>query len=97
MLDLIEMVNQWSLDRGIPQHTTSMAQGLKTLEEVHEMLMAIEAGDRDGIIDGIGDVIVTLIIQCQTQSLDIEDCLEAAYGQIRDRKGRMENGQFIKD
>lgn len=49
------------------------------------------------IADGIGDVLVTLIIVTEQTGLDIEDCLACAYNQIKDRKGVMKNGIFIKE
>lgn len=49
------------------------------------------------IADGIGDVLVTLIIVAEQTGLDIEDCLSLAYNQIKDRKGEMRNGIFHKD
>lgn len=47
--------------------------------------------------DGIGDVLVTLIIVAEQHGLDIHDCLASAYDEIKDRKGRMVNGLFIKE
>lgn len=49
------------------------------------------------IADGIGDVLVTLIIVTEQTGLDIEDCLACAYNQIKDRKGKMIDGKFVKE
>jgi NTP pyrophosphatase (non-canonical NTP hydrolase) len=49
------------------------------------------------IADGIGDVLVTLIIVAEQTGLDIEDCLLVAYSQIKDRKGKMIDGKFVKE
>ena len=49
------------------------------------------------IIDAIGDIMVTLIIQAKLQDLSLEECLESAYNVIAERKGKMINGQFVKD
>lgn len=49
------------------------------------------------IADGIGDVLVTLIIVAEQTGLDIEDCIEVAYNEIKDRKGEMRNGKFVKE
>lgn len=49
------------------------------------------------IADGIGDVLVTLIIVAEQCGLDIEDCLQVSYNQIKDRKGQMRNGVFVKE
>jgi hypothetical protein len=49
------------------------------------------------IKDGIGDVLVTLLIQCKMQGLDPLDCLEMAVKVIENRKGKMINGTFVKN
>lgn len=47
--------------------------------------------------DAIGDVLITLIILCKMQNTNINDCLHIAYNEIKDRKGKMINGTFVKD
>jgi hypothetical protein len=49
------------------------------------------------IIDAIGDVQVVLIILAAQYDLDVDDCLNTAYLQIKDRKGKTVNGIFIKE
>lgn len=49
------------------------------------------------VADGIGDVLVTLIIVSEQLGLDIQDCLSAAYNEIKDRKGKLVNGKFEKE
>jgi hypothetical protein len=49
------------------------------------------------LIDGIGDCTVTLILAAEMAGLRFEDCLQAAYDEIKGRTGKMENGVFIKD
>jgi len=44
----------------------------------------------------IGDMIVVLTILAAQNGLRFDDCANAAYHKIKDRKGRMENGVFIK-
>jgi NTP pyrophosphatase (non-canonical NTP hydrolase) len=90
-------VIDWAKEKGILDKATPMAQGLKTLEEVTEMLNAIRTEDRDELIDGIGDCVVTLIIQAELNGLRITDCLQSAYDVISKRKGSMVNGVFVKE
>ena len=52
--------------------------------------------DYDKLIDGIGDTFVTLILAAEMAGLRIEDCLAAAYDEIKGRTGTMVNGQFVK-
>ena len=47
--------------------------------------------------DGIGDTLVTLILAADLAGLTIEGCLQAAYDEIKNRTGKMVNGQFVKD
>ena len=60
-------------------------------------MVAIVNDDREEIKDAIGDIVVTVIIQAEMQGMDIEDCLESAYNIIKHRKGKMQNGQFVKE
>lgn len=96
--DLIANVERWAADRGILKHSTPSAQLLKTMSELGELADATNKNDREGIIDGIGDVLVTLIIYSRLQGYEIEDCLRSAYMTIKDRKGRLtEGGVFVKE
>lgn len=49
------------------------------------------------LADAVGDTLVTLLVVCKQLGLDIEDCLLVAYDQIKDRKGKMVNGKFVKE
>ena len=95
----VEMqVIQWAEARKIIPNATSQTQLLKTMSELGELADALIKGDRDGIIDGLGDVLVTLIIVAAKEDLDLVDCLKSAYKEIKDRTGTMmPNGVFIKD
>tara|TARA_R110000782_G_scaffold110823_1_gene200281 strand:+ start:396 stop:719 length:324 start_codon:yes stop_codon:yes gene_type:complete len=90
-------VEEWAHEKGIMSKASPMAQALKTLEESTELLTAINNKDRDEIIDAMGDIMVTLIIQAKMQNVSLESCLESAYNVISKRTGRMINGQFVKD
>ena len=49
------------------------------------------------LIDGLGDVFVTIILAAEMAGLRIEDCLAAAYDEIKGRTGTMSGGVFVKD
>ena len=72
-------VESWAQENAILDKATPMAQALKTLEECTELCTAINADDREEVIDAIGDIMVTLIIQAKMQGLKLEECLESAY------------------
>lgn len=93
---LIKAVELWSIERNLDQ-ADSKAQFIKTVEETGEIASALARDDKEELIDGIGDVIVTLIILAQQNDLTIEGCLKVAYDEIKDRKGEMRNGTFIKE
>lgn len=96
--ELIPLVESWAEDRGILEHSTPSAQLLKTMSELGELADATAKHDVAGVIDGIGDVLVTLIIYSRLANLSIAGCLEHAYEQIKDRKGRLSaGGVFVKE
>ena len=78
-----ENILQWAKDRNLLTSETALKQFVKN--------------NAEGIKDGIGDVLVTLIILAAQNNLDIEDCLEHAYNEIKNRKGVTLNGVFIKE
>ena len=47
--------------------------------------------------DGIGDMLVTIILLAKMVNMDSVDCLQSAYDVIKKRTGKMVNGQFVKD
>lgn len=95
--ELESAVEQWAFDKGILSKATPIAQALKTLEETTELCIAVNKNDKEEIIDAIGDIMVTIIIQAKMQGVTIEQCLESAYNVISKRTGKMLNGQFVKD
>ena len=96
--DLESKVIGWSLARGIIPNSTSTAQLLKAVSEMGELADAEAKQDRDAKIDAVGDVLVCLINYCALSSLDIVACLDAAYEQIKDRRGTMlPGGVFVKE
>lgn len=91
-------VIEWAKARQIIPNSTSQTQLLKTMSELGELADALIKNDREGIIDGLGDVLVTLIIVAETQGIELCNCLDYAYEEIKDRTGTMmPNGVFIKD
>lgn len=95
--ELETLVERWAEEKGIFKKATPIAQANKTMEEVQELIDAIKNDDRDEIIDALGDILVTIIIQAGMQHLSLEYCLESAYNVISRRTGKMIDGQFVKD
>lgn len=95
MNELIQKVEQWSINKGLDQADSSK-QFLKVTEEVGEVAAALARSDMDALKDGIGDVVVTLIILAQQNGLTLEECTQAAYDEIKGRTGKMIDGVFVK-
>uniref|UniRef100_UPI00406C2EE2 MazG-like family protein n=1 Tax=Sporosarcina sp. FSL K6-1522 TaxID=2921554 RepID=UPI00406C2EE2 len=92
---LVERVEQWSIDKGLDKAESSK-QYLKVGEESGEVAAALARNDKDALRDGIGDVVVTLIILAQQNGMTLEECLQQAYDEIKGRTGQMVDGVFVK-
>jgi NTP pyrophosphatase (non-canonical NTP hydrolase) len=91
-----EILN-WAKERNLLEKSNSSKQFIKLIEELGELASAMGKDDIVNIIDAIGDVQVVLIILAAQYDLDVDDCLNTAYLQIKDRKGKTINGIFIKE
>lgn len=90
-------VIRWSEARKIIPNSTPKAQSIKACEEINELVDALHENNKAEAIDAVGDTIVCLINVCALLDVNLTDCLEAAYEQIKDRKGYMnEEGIFVK-
>lgn len=100
MKDYFELeacVEAWAEEKGIFENGTRVAQAIKTLEESVELAEAVYTNNKDEIIDAMGDIMVTLIIQAKMQDVSLESCLNSAYTTISNRTGKMVAGKFVKD
>lgn len=92
---LIYDIREWHYARNLIDGSTDSAQWTKLQEEVGELAESIEFGESP--IDDIGDIIVVLINIAERNNLSIEDCLAHAYNDIKDRRGQMVDGVFVKE
>ncbi|MCE4960589.1 hypothetical protein BU649_10430 [Staphylococcus chromogenes] len=92
---LIKQVEQWSIDKGLHNGNPDR-QALKVWEESGEIAKAMSRNRIEELKDGIGDTVVTLIILAQQHGWTLEECLQYAYDEIKDRTGETRNGTFIK-
>ena len=95
--ELEALVIAWATQKQILENGTAIAQAGKTIEEVNELVEAIIKDDREEIVDALGDILVTIIIQAEMQGLSLVQCLNSAYNVISKRTGKMVDGQFVKD
>jgi len=92
-----DLIREWASTRGLYDNGDPKTQALKLVEEVGETCRAILKEDTAEIIDGIGDCVVVLTNLAELNNVSIEDCIDAAYDEIKNRKGKMENGTYVKD
>ena len=95
--ELEQLVLKWAKDRLIFEQSNPVNQYEKLIDEVCELKDSIDNVNVFKMRDDIGDILVVLIIMSFMIGLNIETCLEFAYNEIKDRKGKMVNGIFVKD
>lgn len=105
MDDLIKNVEQWFVDRNLVS-LDGTGQLAKLQEEVDELKEAFwkqvptnghDIGYRCEEEDAVGDIMVVLIGYCMQRGIDINEALQLAYSEIKDRKGKVINGVFVKE
>jgi NTP pyrophosphatase (non-canonical NTP hydrolase) len=96
--DIELKIIQWAEARKIIPNSTPATQLLKAFSEMGELADSTIKSHEDEIIDAIGDVMVCLIVYCALQDLNLVQCMEIAYDQIKNRKGvLLPNGVFVKE
>ena len=95
----IEMkILQWSEARKIIPRATPQSQLNKALSELSELFAAESQNNIAEIRDGVGDVLVCIVNYCALRDIDLVECMELAYSEIKDRRGELlADGTFRKD
>ena len=91
-----DLIRTWASDRGIYDQGNSHTQYVKLMEEAGELAEALLKNDKYEIKDAIGDMVVVLTNLAVLEGMQIENCIESAYNEIANRKGKMQNGTFVK-
>ena len=89
-------IRMWSAQRDLDKADPRL-QLLKLVEEVGELTDALLRDNTYEIRDALGDILVVLTILAQQLELDLVDCLEESYLEIRNRRGKTVDGVFIKE
>ena len=92
-----DLIREWANERGLYKNGDTKTQALKLVEEVGETCRAILKEDYEEVTDGIGDCVVVLTNLAELHGTSIEDCIEQAYHEIKNRTGKMVNGTYKKD
>ena len=99
--ELIDKVNHWADERNLKQADPKI-QWMRVTEEVGEirdvLLKPTKFTEPNAALkDAIGDTLVTIIVLAHQLDLDVTECLSIAYEEIKNRKGKMVNGTFVKE
>ena len=94
-MDYEKMIGQWHQDRNLIKGSSDKDQFLKLMQEAGELSDSLCKGK--DIRDDIGDMMVVLINIMVRNNLTMKVCLGVAYEDIKDRKGTMIDGIFVKD
>ena len=94
-IDYENLIGQWHKDRNLIDGSTDKDQYMKLIQEAGELSDSLCKGK--DISDDIGDMFVVLINIMVRNNLTINECLSVAYSDIKDRKGKMIDGVFIKE
>ena len=94
-LNYEKLIAQWHRDRNLIEGSTDKDQYMKLIQEAGELSDSL-CKEKD-IRDDIGDIMVVLINIMVRNNLTMNECLSIAYDDIKDRKGKMIDGIFVKD
>lgn len=95
MIDACRNIKRWHYDRNLIDGATDKDQVCKLIQEVGELSDNVCKGK--DIRDDIGDIIVVLINIAERHGVSLTECMQHAYNDIKDRKGRMVDGVFVKE
>jgi NTP pyrophosphatase (non-canonical NTP hydrolase) len=93
----IGRIEKWAHERNLIEGSTRQAQLCKLMEEVGELATAINKQRPADVVDAIGDCAVVLTILAAQSQTTLEACIDKAYYTIKDRKGRMIDGIFVRE
>ena len=94
----IELVKEWHKKNKITTNGNSLTQTAKLGEEFGELCGAIVRGNTSIIKDSLGDMLVVMIAIAELEDTTLDECLDLAYNEIKDRGGILKaNGNFVKD
>jgi len=80
------------------------AECVGTLNKLYCLISPFHEGSKDALVNSIreqladdyGDMLVCIIQAVRLSGLTVEQCLAKAWGDIKDRKGTMVDGKFVK-
>ena len=67
------------------------------IRNINSVIRNINSDNKLGALRNIGYIYCSLYLQAKAWDVDIDDCIEAAWNEIKDRQGKMIDGVFVKD
>ncbi len=95
MNHLINNIMQWHEDRNLIKGSSDKDQVLKLMQELGELSDSVCKGK--DVRDDLGDMMVVMLNIMRRNSITMEACLNTAYNDIKNRKGKMVDGVFVKE
>jgi len=92
-----QKIRDWADERGLYDKGDTKTQFCKLMEEAGELGRAVLKDNQAEFVDAIGDMVVVLTNMAMLGGTSIETCIDAAYDEIKNRKGKMLNGTFVKN
>ena len=96
-MEHFDNIRRWAAARNLIQGSTPEKQFTKLSEEIGELATGLAKKRDDLVMDGIGDAVVVLTILAAQRGVNIEACIDMAWDEIKDRKGRLVGGVFVKE
>ena len=95
LVTLTENIKGWHHNRNLIDGATDKDQFAKLIQEAGELSDNICKGN--DVADDIGDMVVVLINIAERNGLTLTECVRQAWDDIKDRKGKMVDGVFVKE
>lgn len=96
MVTVTNLIRDWARERHL-ENADPKVQIVKLMEEIGELADGLLKEDEDKVVDSIGDAYVVLTILAMQLGLTIEECIDAAWNEIKDRRGKVVDGVFVKE
>ena len=94
--ELTVNIIRWAENRNL-HNAEPRDQTIKLGEEFGELCQGLAKGNTAQVIDSIGDMYVVLTILSEQIGISLDECVDVAYNEIKDRQGKMINGVFVKE
>jgi len=93
--EYVNLIRGWHKDRNLIEGSTDKDQVLKLMQELGELSDSV--CKKKDVKDDIGDMLVILINIAERNNTTLKECMSVAWEDIKDRKGKMIDGIFVKE